>query len=113
MILSMAQTNPVMFDMVAEKPEVAEQLEKLGRLRELLSTNQEELRVKQRDDWMRWIRQYRSENRLCLNSKISATSVCFFLPVLYCQSSLHTQELLMVSLLLTWCKVTIVKRTFI
>ncbi|KAM9401986.1 protein adenylyltransferase SelO-1, mitochondrial-like [Salvelinus alpinus] len=59
MVLSMAQTNPAMFGLVADRPEVAHQLEKIGRLKELLSTNQDELRAKQREDWLRWISQYR------------------------------------------------------
>ncbi|KAM4615563.1 selenoprotein O2 [Polymixia lowei] len=59
MILSMAQTNPAMFGLVADTPEVAQQLDKMGRLKELLETNQVELRVKQRDDWIRWAGRYR------------------------------------------------------
>lgn len=59
MALSMAQTNPAMFGLVADRPEVAHQLEKMGRLKELLSTNQDELRAKQREDWLLWISQYR------------------------------------------------------
>ncbi|XP_015224755.1 PREDICTED: selenoprotein O-like, partial [Cyprinodon variegatus] len=59
MILSMAQTNPVMFGMVADRPDVAQQLELMGRLKELLETDQDELREKQRDDWSRWICRYR------------------------------------------------------
>ncbi|XP_017158189.1 selenoprotein O2 isoform X2 [Poecilia reticulata] len=59
MILSMAHTNPVMFGMVADRPDVAQQLELMGRLKELLETDQEELKEKQRDDWIRWICQYR------------------------------------------------------
>lgn len=59
MILSMAQTNPVMFDMVADRPGVSKQLELMGRLKELLETDQEKLNEKQRDDWIRWVCQYR------------------------------------------------------
>lgn len=62
MILSMAQTNPVMFGMVAGTPAVSQQLERMGRLKELLETNQEELQKKQQDDWIHWASQYRSEN---------------------------------------------------
>lgn len=59
MILSMAQTNPVMFGLVADSPGVSEQLERMGRLKELLETDQDELKKKQRDDWIRWVSRYR------------------------------------------------------
>ncbi|XP_037616138.1 selenoprotein O2 isoform X2 [Sebastes umbrosus] len=59
MILSMAQTNPVMFGMVADQPAVSQQLEQMGRLKELLETDQNELKKKQRDDWIRWVSRYR------------------------------------------------------
>ncbi|XP_054911445.1 selenoprotein O2 isoform X2 [Poeciliopsis prolifica] len=59
MILSMAQTNPVMFGMVADRPDVARQLELMGRLKELLETDQDELKEKQRDEWIRWVCRYR------------------------------------------------------
>ncbi|KAK9975636.1 hypothetical protein ABG768_020877 [Culter alburnus] len=59
MILSMAETNPGMFNMVANQPEVAKQLEKIGRLKELLTINEVELKMKQRDHWQRWVKHYR------------------------------------------------------
>ncbi|XP_069556038.1 selenoprotein O2 [Brachyistius frenatus] len=59
MILSMAQTNPVMFGMVADRPDVAQQLELMGRLKDLLETDQDELKKKQFDEWIRWISRYR------------------------------------------------------
>lgn len=59
MILSMAQTNPVMFGMVSDTPGVSQQLERMGRLKELLETDQGELKKKQRDDWIRWVSRYR------------------------------------------------------
>uniref|UniRef100_A0A3Q4GDP5 Selenoprotein O n=1 Tax=Neolamprologus brichardi TaxID=32507 RepID=A0A3Q4GDP5_NEOBR len=59
MILSLAQTNPLMFGMVADSPGMTEQLELLGRLKELVETNQDDLKRKQRDDWIHWIGQYR------------------------------------------------------
>ncbi|KAM7377932.1 hypothetical protein PAMA_013037 [Pampus argenteus] len=59
MILSMAQTNPVMFGMVADRPGVSQQLELIRRLKELLETDQDELKEKQRDDWIRWVSRYR------------------------------------------------------
>jgi len=55
----MAQTNPVMFGIVADRPDVAQQLELMGRLKELLETDQDELKKKQRDDWIHWVRKYR------------------------------------------------------
>lgn len=58
-MLSMSETNPGMFSVMASKPEVAKQLRKLGRLKELLEINKEELTAKQRDDWRRWIQRYR------------------------------------------------------
>lgn len=59
MILSMAQTNPVMFGMVADTPGVSQQLERMGRLKELLETDQDELKEKQRKDWICWVSRYR------------------------------------------------------
>lgn len=55
----MAQTNPVMFDMVADRPDVSKQLELMGRLKELLEADQDQLREKQRDDWIHWVSRYR------------------------------------------------------
>ncbi|CAB1426564.1 unnamed protein product [Pleuronectes platessa] len=59
MILSMAHTNPAMFSMAAGGPGVAQQLERIGRLKELLETDQDELKEKQSDDWTHWVRRYR------------------------------------------------------
>lgn len=78
MILSMAHTNPVMFGMVADRPDVAQQLELMGRLKELLETDQEELKEKQRGDWIRWTCRYRS-------GEITLKSTCC-LPVVLCQN---------------------------
>uniref|UniRef100_A0A8C9VEA8 Selenoprotein O n=1 Tax=Scleropages formosus TaxID=113540 RepID=A0A8C9VEA8_SCLFO len=60
MVLSLAQSNPALFQLVADRKTVSRQLERLARLKELMETNEEELRVKQRDDWTRWVHQYRS-----------------------------------------------------
>lgn len=70
MILSMAQTNPVMFGMVADTPAVSQQLERIGRLKELLETDQEELQKKQQDDWIHWVSQYRLENSRTLYTSL-------------------------------------------
>lgn len=59
MILSMAETNPGMFNMVANQPEVTKQLDKIGRLKELLMINEAELKIKQKDHWQRWVKQYK------------------------------------------------------
>ncbi|XP_062300189.1 selenoprotein O2 [Scomber scombrus] len=59
MILSMAQTNPVMFGIVADRPGVSKQLQLMSGLKELLETDQDELKEKQRDDWIRWASRYR------------------------------------------------------
>lgn len=59
MILSLAESSPGLFNMTANRPEVAKQLEKIGRLKELLETNQEDLKGKQRDDWLIWMNKYR------------------------------------------------------
>nr|XP_023671011.1 selenoprotein O isoform X2 [Paramormyrops kingsleyae] len=60
MILSLAESNPAIFQLLAGKKMVTRQLEKLARLKELMDTNQEVLRSKQREDWTRWMKQYRS-----------------------------------------------------
>ncbi|KAG5830445.1 hypothetical protein ANANG_G00310700 [Anguilla anguilla] len=59
MVLSLAESNPALFQMLADKKAVSKQLERLARLKELVDTNQEDLRAKQREDWTRWVRQYR------------------------------------------------------
>lgn len=59
MILSMAQTSPSMFGMVADTSGVSQQLERMGRLKELHETDQDELKKKQRDGWIRWVSLYR------------------------------------------------------
>lgn len=74
MILSMAETNPGMFNMVANQPEVAKQLEKIGRLKEILMINEEELQTKQRDHWQRWVKQYRYKKIILMNNKFELFS---------------------------------------
>lgn len=59
MLLSMAQSNPSLFQMISDRRTVARQLEKLSRLKDLLETSQEELKAKQAEDWRRWITSYR------------------------------------------------------
>lgn len=55
----MAQTNPVMFEMAEDTSDVSKQVERMRQLKELLETNQDELRQKQHDDWIRWVSLYR------------------------------------------------------
>ncbi|TRY85223.1 hypothetical protein DNTS_009266 [Danionella cerebrum] len=59
MLLSMAQSNPGLFQMISDRKTVARQLEKLSRLKEFTDTTEEELRAKQTDDWSCWIHKYR------------------------------------------------------
>ncbi|XP_067090912.1 selenoprotein O1 isoform X2 [Osmerus mordax] len=59
MLLSMAQSNPSLFQMISDRRTVSRQLEKLSRLKDLMGTSQEELRAQQAEDWGRWITSYR------------------------------------------------------
>lgn len=59
MLLSMAQSNPTLFQMVSDRVTIARQLDKLAKLKELMETSQEELRAKQAEDWSSWITRYR------------------------------------------------------
>uniref|UniRef100_A0A3Q3KPN4 Selenoprotein O n=1 Tax=Mastacembelus armatus TaxID=205130 RepID=A0A3Q3KPN4_9TELE len=59
MLLSMAQSNPALFQMISDRMTIARQLERLSRLKDLMETSQEELKTKQADEWSCWITQYR------------------------------------------------------
>ena len=59
MLLSMAQSNPALFQMISDRKSIARQLEKLSKLQELTDTNQDELRAKQAEEWTGWITSYR------------------------------------------------------
>uniref|UniRef100_W5LL81 Selenoprotein O n=2 Tax=Astyanax mexicanus TaxID=7994 RepID=W5LL81_ASTMX len=59
MLLSMAQSNPALFNILSDRTTVAQQLQKLSRLKELLETTEEELKAKQTEDWTCWIQKYR------------------------------------------------------
>lgn len=76
MILSMAQTNPVMFNIVADRSGVAQQLERMGQLKELLETNEDELKEKQRDDWIHWVSRYRLEKKKKTNKCTKRSTLC-------------------------------------
>lgn len=60
MLLSMAQSNPALLQMISDRVTLARQLDKLRKLKELTETSQEELKAKQAEDWRGWITRYRS-----------------------------------------------------
>lgn len=55
MLLSMAQSNPALFQMISDRATIARQLDRLSRLKDLLETNQEELTAKHAEEWSRWV----------------------------------------------------------
>ncbi|KAK2842004.1 hypothetical protein Q5P01_012204 [Channa striata] len=59
MLLSMAQSNPALFQMISDRMTIARQLERLSRLKDLMETSQEELEAKQAEEWTSWIKHYR------------------------------------------------------
>ncbi|KAM4618812.1 selenoprotein O1 [Polymixia lowei] len=59
MLLSMAQSNPSLFQMISDRRTIARQLEKLHKLKDLMDTSQEELRTNQAEEWTLWITSYR------------------------------------------------------
>lgn len=59
MLLSMAQSNPALFQMISDRMTIARQLDKLSRLKDLMDTSQEELKTKQAEEWAGWIARYR------------------------------------------------------
>lgn len=59
MLLSMAQSNPTLFQMLSDKSTLVRELEKLSRLKELMDTSEEQLKSKQTEDWISWIQKYR------------------------------------------------------
>uniref|UniRef100_A0A672H0F4 Selenoprotein O n=1 Tax=Salarias fasciatus TaxID=181472 RepID=A0A672H0F4_SALFA len=59
MLLSLAQSNPSLFQMISDRATIARQLDKLSRLKDLMETSQEELKAKQAEDWTAWITRYR------------------------------------------------------
>ncbi|KAK0145770.1 Selenoprotein O [Merluccius polli] len=63
MLLSMAQSNPALFQMISDRKTIARQLEKLSKLQELTDTNQDELRGKQAEEWTGWITSYRKKEQ--------------------------------------------------
>lgn len=61
MLLSMAQSNSALFQMISDRVSLARQLDKLRKLKELMETSQEALKAKQAEDWRGWIARYRSD----------------------------------------------------
>lgn len=59
MLLSMAQSNPALFQMISDRATIARQLDRLSRLKDLMETNQEELTAKHTQEWSRWVARYR------------------------------------------------------
>lgn len=59
MLLSMAQSNPALFQMISDRTTIARQLDRLSKLKDLMETSQEELNTKQAEEWSRWITRYR------------------------------------------------------
>lgn len=59
MLLSLAQSNPTLFQMISDRMTIARQLDKLSKLKDLMETSQEELKTKQAEDWTAWITRYR------------------------------------------------------
>ncbi|XP_061826085.1 selenoprotein O1 isoform X2 [Nerophis lumbriciformis] len=59
MLLSMAESNPALFQMISDRTTIARQLDRLSKLKELMETTDEELKTKQTEEWTRWITRYR------------------------------------------------------
>ncbi|KAL6107063.1 selenoo [Pungitius sinensis] len=59
MLLSMAQSNPALFQMISDRATISRQLEKLSKLKDLTEAGPDELKTKQAEDWSRWISRYR------------------------------------------------------
>ncbi|KAM9816193.1 selenoprotein O1 [Syngnathus typhle] len=59
MLLSMAQSNPALFQMISDRMTIARQLNRLSKLKELMETDEEEVKTKQTEEWTCWITRYR------------------------------------------------------
>ncbi|KAI4825903.1 hypothetical protein KUCAC02_021564 [Chaenocephalus aceratus] len=51
MLLSMAQSNPALFQMISDRATIVRQLEIISKLKDLMETSQEELQSKHAEDW--------------------------------------------------------------
>ena len=59
MLLSMAQSNPALFQMISDRMTIARQLDRLSKLKDLMDISEEELKTKHADEWTHWITRYR------------------------------------------------------
>ncbi|XP_068169960.1 selenoprotein O1 isoform X2 [Antennarius striatus] len=59
MLLSMAQSNPGLFQMISDRATIARQLDRLSKLKDLMETSQEALKTKHAEEWSHWITRYR------------------------------------------------------
>lgn len=59
MLLSMAESNPALFEMISDRATIAKQLDRMSKLKVLMETSQEELRGRQAQEWTSWIKLYR------------------------------------------------------
>ncbi|MBN3322876.1 SELO protein, partial [Atractosteus spatula] len=59
MILTLAQSNPSLFQILSERRSVLRELKRLEKLKELLETSEEQLRERQREEWTSWVQKYR------------------------------------------------------
>uniref|UniRef100_A0A3B5AL18 Selenoprotein O n=1 Tax=Stegastes partitus TaxID=144197 RepID=A0A3B5AL18_9TELE len=75
MLLSMAQSNPALFQMISDRATIARQLDRLSRLKDLMESSQEELTAKHADDWTSWITRYRKRLALELEGQSDVQAV--------------------------------------
>lgn len=76
MLMSMAQSNPGLFQMISDKMGMSRQLDKLSKLKDLMETNQEELKAKQAKEWTHWITRYRYGGEDCEGQRQYIYSWC-------------------------------------
>lgn len=58
MLLSLAQSNPALFQMIADRATIARQLDRLSKLKDLMETTQQGLKTKQAEEWSHWVTRY-------------------------------------------------------
>ncbi|KAM6937513.1 selenoprotein O1 [Xenentodon cancila] len=75
MLLSMAQSNPTLFQMISDRVTIARQLDKLSKLKDLMETSQDELKTKQAEEWSSWITRYRKRLALEVESQADVQAV--------------------------------------
>ncbi|XP_066561595.1 selenoprotein O1 isoform X2 [Amia ocellicauda] len=67
MIMTLAQSNPSLFQFLSDRKSVSQELQRLERFKELLEMSEEQLRERQREAWKCWLYKYRM--RLALECK--------------------------------------------